>query len=900
MGAQLSLSRRTRLLTTAALVGLFAGSVSPVVAASPGSGSLTTSSTRVEWTGTPLTGTYNQGTCVAPSCDEFTFQSNIPSSYWSRKPGGIAVKIAWGDVNEELDLYVLDSAGNVIGSSGLGGVDSQQVLLSDPEPGTYVVQVEAFFATNRSYHGAADVVAQGASQAKQAASSLTFSPPAVVDPQFTTGEPGVIVDPNGAALVEAPWHQETMTSFVWRSRPDQGGLTFDLLDSRLAPGVSDPRRRSCSFSGGGGDTDLTEDRTGTLYLADLEAASVGVSVSTDHGNTWACSPLSASQTQDDRPWVAAAPSADGSGPNTDAYLFYRSNFVSGVLPGTEAAGKPFIQLDVTRDGGHTWTAASSVAPGLVMETGPAFTEPDGTLYEIFSGVDAGVWLAASSDQGRTFRLKLISSRPGSPSNSFVTGAADSAGNLYAAWVDGGSFDVLYSYSLDGGNTWSSPVRVSPADSTAVMPWVAAAGPGDVAIGWYGSPGRIQPGSATPSQAWFPMVARSVRADSRNALFQVGRMSIAPTHFGVICLNGAQCTSDRSLADFFKVAIGPDGGVVASFDDNGRTATAADGGPPAPYVEVVRQTGGLGMTRPALALNLGKSKGDALSPPASPSGEYIPSLGFTSMPAVAGQLPGASIRLSLGDARDLTSALTATSTGAATDAYWLVEWKAADRVEYAGMHVGRTGTPDFFGGDAPVPVSIPGAVRSASGQGAFSYASYPAAFKLTGTVDPTAGLVTLDLAGGDYHLTRGEMLRSLQAFSMTGTLTGVEPLPLQVIDSTAPTDVEWTATPTATTSLPRTPLLSPPSTGSRASALSVASSTIGASSAMSSVDGVWASPQSSRPPASRADASDRIRSPSGSSIPDAAFAALLALLLSMLAASVRLWRRPGRQQPAPNA
>jgi hypothetical protein len=896
-GLVLRIRRRSTFCAAAASIALVAVAVPPVLAASPDSDSLTARHPRVEWSGGPLTGTYNQGTCAAPSCDEFTIRSAVPASYWAKMPGGIAIKIGWADTNEELDLYVLDSTGNVVTSSQLGGVDSQQVFLADPAPGAYVVQVEAFYAVNLLYSGTAAVVREGAAQAKIATSSLRFSPPAVVDPQFTTGEPGLLVEPNGTAIVDAPWHQETMTSFIWRSRPDQGGLTFDLLDSRPLPGVSDPRRRSCTLSGGGGDTDVAVDRTGTLYLADLEAASVGVSVSSDGGRTWSCSPLSASQTQDDRPWLAAAPEADGSGPNVDAYLLYRSNFVTGAFPYSQMAGKPYIQVDVTRDGGRTWTSQGSFAGGLVMETGPMVTTADGTVHEIFSGVDGGVWLASSSDQGRTFRLKLVSPRPGSPSNSFVTAAADNAGNLYAAWVEGGSFDVLYSYSTDRGSTWSAPVRISQADSTAVMPWLAAAGPGDVAVGWYGSPGRFQPGDAAPEQPWFPMVARAMHADSRSASFQVDRMSSGPTHFGVICLSGAGCGSDRSLGDFFKIGIGPDGGVVAAFDDNGRTATAADGGPPAPYVEMVRQTGGLGMTRPAIASNLVKSNGDARVPPADPAGALVPALGFTSMPAVLGQLPDAHLRFWLGDARNLMSALTATDTAVATDAYWILTWKAAGSVEYAGMHLDRTGATDFFGGDAPVPVSVPGSIRSATGQGAFSYASYPATFKLNGTVDSSAGSVTIDLGSGDYHLTSGEMLRSLQAFSMTGTLSQVQALPLQVIDSTAPRDVEWTNSVPEPGSLPLGSVLLPLARARQASSSASAAAADGAKadSTTSAAPEDKAAPRDLRS-GTKPIASDRLPATSDGTFPMAAFAVLLIVYLSILGMCARTgalrWRRAG--------
>src|ERR1051326_9090059 len=88
-----------------------------------------------------------------------------------------------------------------------------------------------------------------------------------------------------------------------------------------------------------------------------------------------------------------------------------------------------------------------------------------------------------------------------------------------------------------------------------------------------------------------MITCLTNADSREPVFSVSQASDHSTHNGGICVNGTLCLlgGDRSLADFFQVAIGPDGLANIAFADNGLSST---------HVEYTRQrTGPLGLTNP---------------------------------------------------------------------------------------------------------------------------------------------------------------------------------------------------------------------------------------------------------------------------------------------------------------
>ena len=201
---------------------------------------------------------------------------------------------------------------------------------------------------------------------------------------------------------------------------------------------------------------------------------------------------------------------------------------------------------------------------------------------------------------------------------FPAGAIDSAGNIYAVWATNNSrgntvqtgtsnlsttFDIWMSVSHDGGHNFYGPFRVSNGVGTSLMPNVTAGDAGRVEVVWYQTPnvgpplvaaaGELQggPDGVPAGSQWNVMFAQSLNADSREPVFTISQASDHPNHNNGICVNGTLCLlgGDRSLADFFQVAIGPDGLANIVFADNGHSST---------HVEYTRQrTGPLGLTNP---------------------------------------------------------------------------------------------------------------------------------------------------------------------------------------------------------------------------------------------------------------------------------------------------------------
>jgi hypothetical protein len=128
-----------------------------------------------------------------------------------------------------------------------------------------------------------------------------------------------------------------------------------------------------------------------------------------------------------------------------------------------------------------------------------------------------------------------------------------------------------------------------ADETSVLPWIAAGDNGRVDIVWYKSTSIGDPNTMPDGSQWNVMFAQSVNANSREPVFTVTKASDHVMHVGSISTGGLIGSSDRSLLDYFEVAIGPDGLANIIYADNGNTAT---------HAEFTRQNGGpLARTNP---------------------------------------------------------------------------------------------------------------------------------------------------------------------------------------------------------------------------------------------------------------------------------------------------------------
>ena len=351
-------------------------------------------------------------------------------------------------------------------------------------------------------------------------------------------EPWIDVNPTNAGNVVGIWQQDRWSNGGARGLVTgvsmNGGTSWQEV---VIPGIT-----LCS----GGIYDRSTDPwvsfgpDGTLHQLALSFNDIAApldprdfdhallaSQSTDGGLTWS-TPIEVIRDLDanvfnDKQTITADP--------TDADLVYavwdrlvfpaseRASVISGFVTAAFRGPAWFAR---STDGGVTWEAAKQIYdPGQNDQTigNQIVVLPDGTLVDVFNEIrndnrggqkGSNVALLRSTDQGASWSERIFVDRLGTifitdpeTGDPVRTGdilpevAVDPAsGALYVVWQDArfsdGEFDsVAFSQSLDGGLTWSDPIKVNltptdvpPGNQQAFTPSVHVAADGTIAVTYY--------------------------------------------------------------------------------------------------------------------------------------------------------------------------------------------------------------------------------------------------------------------------------------------------------------------------------------------------------------------------------------------------------------------------------
>ena len=348
-------------------------------------------------------------------------------------------------------------------------------------------------------------------------------------------EPYMVADPANPQHLVASFQQDR-----WDDGGDNGNVTvvsddggqnwklastqpaFTLCEG-AAPGSS-------SFFNRASDPWVSYSSDGsTVYQASLAfnangpafggASSVQVSTSSDGGDRWN-TPVAVKVDQsttvlNDKESVTADPNNP-----SDAYVTWDRLVSPSVNANPTAfnftpAFRGPAWFAKTTDSGKTWGTPHIIYdPGQNNQTidNQIVVEPDGTLVDGFVQILTkgakgqprevdNVAVIRSTDGGATWSAPVIVSRlnlaevsingQGVRTGDIIpTFTADPAtGKLYAVWQDGrftGHANIVFSMSSDGGDSWSTPIRIDQAGDTApaFTPQVHVSSDGTIGVSYY--------------------------------------------------------------------------------------------------------------------------------------------------------------------------------------------------------------------------------------------------------------------------------------------------------------------------------------------------------------------------------------------------------------------------------
>lgn len=563
-----------------------------ILAAEPASGTISSSSSKVTWSGGPFL-VSNPVSCstAEATCDRFALTIDGP-----KREFVVTVRVTAQSGADDIDLFVRDATGATVGSStNSGGVE--ELTLVNPAPGTYTVVVQPWLVGPLSrgvYSGTAGIADPPKTKNSNAYHGARFAPdfvgvPASVPaassplvPEIKTtfsyvgraaAEPTIVINANNTTFYAAsafdfptPTAPRRLARTVVMRSKDKGAtwqpvagfaLSAESLDE--PPFTLDPMMH---LDPDVGTVDpATGKKRGRVFSVDLNAACGAQTVfSDDEGATWTYYPIfGCGQPVNDhhtivsaRPQPPGAPTLTTVGyPNLLYFCFNRvadSSCVRSADGGlTSVPTAPaFFGSD---------PAAGPVCGGL---TGHLAADSEGRIY-LPKGHCGLPWIARSDDGGNSWtRVRIAGHTP--MADHEVSIAIDTADNIYAVWQDGTYRLPFLSVSRDRGQTWSTPIAFAPPGVHEVnFPTIVAGDPGRIAVLFPGSESEDWEDETRP---WNLYVVMSVNALDDNPTFTwtTANDSKDPVHRGACGPGRCDAADGGSMFDFLDIQVSPADGM----------------------------------------------------------------------------------------------------------------------------------------------------------------------------------------------------------------------------------------------------------------------------------------------------------------------------------------------------
>ena len=393
------------------------------------------------------------------------------------------------------------------------------------------------------------------------------------------GEPSLLLAAGSNVVVTGPsgiGHSSTVSaSPAWIS--SDGGRSFRGPVSTETGGQD-------ATGIGGGDSDIVADKHGNLYVTSLWLGNTSMAVSSDGGSTWTALPIGHLTPADDRPWLAYDHTSDALYMAWDGFdgIHVAKAVLRGAATGTAAA--PLSGLVFAQDVVAVPEVASPSSPtessvrDCACPPGTMAIDPQGGVHVAYDS-QFGLGIASSDDGGLTWSLAYVpdsgDGKTQDLGNNFQVLQSDNQGNLYVVWSRaGGDGDVVFvSWLRAHTTTWHEPMSVS-VTASGLFGTLAVPGPGVVDIAYYGTndyPG--DPNAAPAKTSWDIWITqlRDVFGSNPTALVADIYQNV---HMGSISTGGLGGAADRSLGDFFSIAVDGSGmlGIATAVGETGPGTT----------------------------------------------------------------------------------------------------------------------------------------------------------------------------------------------------------------------------------------------------------------------------------------------------------------------------------------
>jgi hypothetical protein len=391
---------------------------------------------------------------------------------------------------------------------------------------------------------------------------------------------------------------------VYASTPGDGGAVLARSDDKGKTWIKLPTAKTTARQAAltGGDSDVVVAQDGTVFAADLNVDGITVFRSTDKGKTFGHQVFVNGTA--DREWLATF------GPHGEHVYVVWHEIASGTMLAVassdkgETFGAPEIvysQPTTAVQSAHNGTSIGGVsmdADGRVFVSyGTSLLTTTDTTYG--SPPISSIQLSVRDPETGTWTDHTVNagSADANYGNFWMSSGVDKGGYVYAVYSGyahkGEPMHVWLQQSRDHGVTWTAPYAVDNVLPGPVgqdlFGWVAGGGKDVAVVSWYHT---AAPNKDVAGIDWTVPVAQVRGLASGHPSVVYGFASDHSVHHGPICTLGTFCgilpgsSSDRSLLDFFKVQVAPDGMPAVTWSDNNR----ADGGAKT-GVGYARQIGG---------------------------------------------------------------------------------------------------------------------------------------------------------------------------------------------------------------------------------------------------------------------------------------------------------------------